>query len=147
MPIVMKSEENGIVDAKKKVVILPRREPKPDRRKMAMAGLTMLSLASVPAGAAVITLSDQNSTVKIDTSVGLTSWSVDGVNQLNTQQFYYRLGDSGGQSLLSSIDASPVVVPPVTDQRRQHHLHGVIIYGTSHLRAVWKWALARRART
>lgn len=53
--------------------------------------------------AALYTLSDRNSSVKFDTSNPINSydWRVDGVPHLNTQGFWYRVGNTAEQSLSS----------------------------------------------
>mgnify|MGYP002279792125 CR=1 FL=1 len=60
-------------------------------------------IAAVPlAHATVYTLQDLNSTLTTDSSTGITSWTVDGVNQLYQQWFWGRIGPSGGESSLGS---------------------------------------------
>jgi hypothetical protein len=70
--------------------------------------------ASQIAKAQDFVLTDNNSTIGLNLAnggfgpAGLTSWLVDGVNQLNRQSFFYRIG--GGQEYtLDNITASPVV--------------------------------------
>jgi hypothetical protein len=63
-----------------------------------------------PAGAQAVTmtLTDLNSTVSIDPSSqsGMSNWTVNGINQLNQQWFWFRTGITGQES---SIDALPLV--------------------------------------
>ena len=116
---IVKTSYNGSVDLARRTIRLPdperpvvpaaepRRRAEPGRLdafRLVVAGLPMavLSMASVPALAANLTLTDGNSAVTLDPSTGLTGWTVGGTQQLNVQQFYYRLGSSGGQSLLST---------------------------------------------
>lgn len=70
--------------------------------------LAMAVLIS-PASAAVYTLSSGNSTVTIDPAspYGMTSWVVDGVNQLAEQWWYYRIGETG-VALINTL-GNPVV--------------------------------------
>jgi hypothetical protein len=76
------------------------------RAKMAAAvGLfaVLICMASgVPALASTISLTDGNSVVVLDpsSSSGVSSWTVDGVNQLYQQWFWYRVGNG----LQASID-------------------------------------------
>jgi hypothetical protein len=82
--------------------------------------LLVAGLLAVPgARAGLVTLTDSNSTVLIDPASqdGVKSWTVDGVNQLYQQWFWYRVGDSGGQSSIDAI-SNPVVIstPGFTDR-------------------------------
>jgi hypothetical protein len=68
--------------------------------------LMMVSLAN----ASIYTLQDQNSIVKIDTTAGMYSWTVDGVNQFyknsqttGTQRFWYRVGNQNPESPLETL--------------------------------------------
>ncbi len=61
--------------------------------------------------AADFDLNHKNSAVGINitnANAGVASWSVDGVNSLNRQGFYYRVG-SGPELLVQSISSSPTV--------------------------------------
>lgn len=42
-------------------------------------------------------------------NAGVTSWSVDGVNSLNFQGFYYRVGGVGPEASVQSISSTPTV--------------------------------------
>ncbi len=70
------------------------------------------------ANAAVYTLTDGNTSVGVDlnSSAGMNSWNVDGLNQMRQQWFWYRIGSSGSELDLSSISASPTVTPFGTRQ-------------------------------
>jgi hypothetical protein len=76
---------------------------------LAPALLTVASLAT-PAAQADVMLTDLNSTVTIDptSQAGINGWIVDGVNQLYQQWFWYRIGDSSGQSSIDTLSA-PVI--------------------------------------
>ena len=67
-----------------------------------------------PADAATFTLSDLNSSAQIDdaSQSGMFNWTVNGVNQLSQQWFWFRLGSSGGQS---SIDTLPLLAATASD--------------------------------
>ena len=71
----------------------------------------LLSAGVVPALGSTIALTDQNSVVSIspDTQSGVYNWSVDGVNQLFQQWFWYRTG--GTANAEQSIDtlSAPVI--------------------------------------
>lgn len=62
-------------------------------------------VAAGGAAADVITLTDQNSSVTFDTGSAAfqTAWGVDGRNYLATQGFWYRIGESGGESPLAAL--------------------------------------------
>ena len=62
------------------------------------------SAALLQTKAQVIT--DQNSTASIqpNTQAGMFSWTVDGVNQLSKQWFWYAMGPRGASSPPASID-------------------------------------------
>lgn len=61
----------------------------------------MLLLAGSPASAAIVNLADGNSTVQIDDSsqAGMFNWTVDGVDQMFQQWFWYRIGNGAEQSI------------------------------------------------
>jgi hypothetical protein len=75
--------------------------------------LTILTLSIVgTAYATTITLSDGNSSAKIDTAsqAGMYEWKVDGVNQLYQQWFWYRIGTTGQENSINSINfLAPVI--------------------------------------
>jgi hypothetical protein len=62
-------------------------------------------LSVSPAFAAFHTLESGNSTVEIEdaTSDGLFNWNVDSVDQMFQEWFWYRIGDSGGESSIHSL--------------------------------------------
>lgn len=86
-------------------------------RVLAATVVVTAMLAATQANAAVITLSDQNSEVKIDpnSQSGMFSWTVDGVSQLFQQWFWYRIGSTGGESSIDTLDATPTEVSIDTD--------------------------------
>jgi hypothetical protein len=75
----------------------------------AAAVATVFGLGSARnAQAAPFTLTDRNSSIAIDPTSpnGISNWTVDGVNQLAQEWFWYRVGPSGTQSRVNSL------VPP-----------------------------------
>lgn len=81
--------------------------------KLLGVGLGALVLAGAPVAQAVsYTLSDGGSSASVDLSsaAGMNNWTVAGVNQLNQQWFWYRIG-SGPQA---SIDSLPLISSTVT---------------------------------
>lgn len=58
--------------------------------------------------ATVVTLTDQNSSVGIDTTTGMFNWTVDGRFALYSQQFFYRIGTGGTATNVGTIP-TPVV--------------------------------------
>jgi MYXO-CTERM domain-containing protein len=67
-------------------------------------GLSPGLLPGTAAGS-LITLQDNNSTVTFDpaSSAGVESWTVDGVNQLYQQWFWYRMGGSGQAASIDTL--------------------------------------------
>lgn len=63
------------------------------------------------AEATIYTLSDLNSTVSISsaTQAGMFNWTVDGTNHMYQQWFWYRLGNTGGQSSFDTLAVVGVV--------------------------------------
>jgi hypothetical protein len=57
------------------------------------------------------TLNHNNSSATLDLlgGAGMTNWMVDGQNQLAQQWFWYRVGSSGPEFPINSINSSPVV--------------------------------------
>lgn len=57
------------------------------------------------ANATTAILSNLNSTASIDTGSlsGMYNWNIDGANPLVTQQFWYRVGTSGGESSINTL--------------------------------------------
>ena len=68
------------------------------------AGLLWLASAA-PAFASTISLSDGNSEVAIDpySQAGVSNWTVDNVDQLYQQWFWYRIGSSGPESSIDTL--------------------------------------------
>ena len=64
---------------------------------LALGGL-ILAVAGT-AGAVSYTLSDLNSTATLDTSTGMTSWTVDNQSQLFVQAFYFGIGNGAVANL------------------------------------------------
>jgi hypothetical protein len=69
--------------------------------------------AFVSTALADYTLTDHNSTAVINPSAqtGMYNWTVDGVDQLNQQWFWYRVGTTGGQSSIDTISAPTITTP------------------------------------
>ncbi|MEM8779870.1 MAG: hypothetical protein AAGF26_13550 [Cyanobacteria bacterium P01_G01_bin.49] len=67
--------------------------------------LGLLGINAVPARAALITLSDENSQVLIDTTSpdNLIGWVVEGVSQIDTQGFWYRVGPTAEESVQGTL--------------------------------------------
>jgi len=74
--------------------------------------LLVLSLAVAPPANATFTLTDLNSTVDIDpaTQAGAFNWTVDGVDQLYQQWFWYRVGSVGPEKSIDTLPAPVVAV-------------------------------------
>lgn len=79
----------------------------------AAIGAVLSGLSSRPSEATLFTLTDDNSIARFDTAsqANAFSWEVDGVNQLNQQAFWYRIGNAAEQSL----DTLPIAVELATD--------------------------------
>lgn len=77
--------------------------------------------------AANITLTDGSSLAKIDTSspAGMYQWSINGLNQLNNQWFYFRNGASGPQSSIESGALSTTI-----SQSGVNHLNVIYNHGS-----------------
>jgi hypothetical protein len=76
------------------------------RRQMFLAALpAVLFTSALTAEAQTEKLNDGNSTVVINPSSGqlMTQWLVDGSSQLVLQGMYYRIGNVGGESALSTL--------------------------------------------
>ncbi len=67
--------------------------------------------ATAQSRAQIYSLTSQNSSLQVDVSGGLTPWTIDGVNQLNQQWFYYSIG-SGPVYSIDTI--APWTVPTIT---------------------------------
>ncbi len=70
-----------------------------------LAVVVLGTCAAGRAAASLITLSDRNSTLKVDTgsSAGVYEWQVDGVNQVAQQWFWYRVGSAGGEYAINTL--------------------------------------------
>lgn len=66
------------------------------------------------AGAAVFTIADDNSVAVVDSAggIGMRDWRIDGVDHLQQQWFWYRVGQTGPES---PIDALPLERAGVSD--------------------------------
>jgi hypothetical protein len=75
---------------------------------LVVAALLMLAMSACPSWGSEIpvTLTDQNSTIQVysQSDVGVGSWTVDGVSQLNRQAFWFRVGDATPSNPEQSID-------------------------------------------
>lgn len=98
-----------------------------------VAAASVLAALASSAGASIFTLGDGNATITIDTGsqAGVKSWVVDGVENLETQWFWYRVGATGPEA---SIDTLPLNYEQATDTNgfvdtRVNHLF--IRYGTA----------------
>jgi hypothetical protein len=78
-------------------------------------GLSALAFESsmLPVGAQIVTLADNNSIAQIDTgsSAGMFNWTVNGVNQLAQQWFWYRVGSAGPETPINTISAPSITTP------------------------------------
>lgn len=80
-----------------------------------LVALALAALIATPiAGANQFTLTDLNSVFRIDLTSGADYWSVDGVNQLYFQGFWFRIGDQTGETMLANYFSGGWVSP---DQR------------------------------
>lgn len=70
-----------------------------------LSAAMVASVSTVPAS--IVFLNDGNSTasVNVDDPAGMFQWTVDGVNHLNQQWFWYRVG-SGPQAPINTISAA-----------------------------------------
>jgi hypothetical protein len=75
--------------------------------------ISLLLVGSILQGTAqIITLSDNNSIMQMNTGsgAGVFNWYVDGVNQLKQIGLYYRIGSSGPESSVSMISAPSITL-------------------------------------
>ncbi|MFO1476848.1 MAG: PEP-CTERM sorting domain-containing protein [Verrucomicrobiota bacterium] len=75
-------------------------------------GILWVSTLMIGIAANAQTLNDQNSTFTYNTASGAVGWTVDGVNQLADQSFYYRIGSSGPEYNITTISGSPTISNP-----------------------------------
>lgn len=75
------------------------------------AFVCIASLVGLGAQANPITLVDGSSQVTIDpaSELGMTSWTINGVNQLERQWFWFRIGAQGGEQSIDKLSANPFV--------------------------------------
>ena len=71
---------------------------------LGLAGL-FLAAAMPATGAVVYDLTDKNSTISVDLDggAGMSSWTVEGTNQLAKQWFWYRVGTTGGETPIDNL--------------------------------------------
>jgi hypothetical protein len=83
------------------------------RQTQTLASVALLALAQ-SASAAFVTLTDGNSTADFDTAnqTNNYNWTVDGVDQIFQQAFWFRVGDSGPEQSLHSL---PISIEGPTD--------------------------------
>ncbi len=77
------------------------------RYVLSMGTLAVAAMVGTPAAqAGLITLEDMNSTVTIDTdsSDGMSSWVVDGVDNLYQQWFWYRTGNMTSENSIDQLN-------------------------------------------
>lgn len=71
-----------------------------------------VSLVAASSQAADFTMSHRNASAQINitnANAGVVNWSVDGINSLTKQGFFYRIGGAGPESLVQTISSSPTV--------------------------------------
>jgi hypothetical protein len=75
------------------------------RVKIILLALALLLTGGYTAKATDITLTDFNSTVVIDptSDAGMYTWTVDGVDQMYQQWFWYRIGDTGPEYSIDTL--------------------------------------------
>src|SRR5437588_8453978 len=80
-----------------------------------LLGVTLV--ACVTRSYAQFTLVDGNSkaTIQVNSSAGMSSWTVDNVNQLSQQWFWYRIGAASPESSVNTI--SPAVATQTSAQQ------------------------------
>lgn len=82
--------------------------------------MAMIAAASGQVRADLITLSDKNSTLSVNTGAdsvsdgvrGVNAWTVNGINHLHQQWFWYRIGTGTGEA---SINTLPLMFAKVSD--------------------------------
>ena len=92
----------------------------------------LLPLAALQAQATSYLLANKNSSLGLDagTSAGINSWVVDGIDQLNQQWFWFRVGSGGPQYDLTAITATPFVsVSGSGNQLTAWYTNGAASYG------------------
>ena len=76
-----------------------------------------LGLSTASSRAANVVLQDGNSSVTLSTAA-VTNWMIGGTNELGQESFWYRVGNSGGQSPISSLS-------PVTSKASDTNMNGL----------------------
>lgn len=82
------------------------------KRSVAWLSVLLLLAQVSHSEAQTVTMADGNSTDTLNLtgpSAGMTSWTVDGQNQLVDQWFYYRVGSTG---TAASVGSLPLCPPP-----------------------------------
>lgn len=75
--------------------------------RVVCAAVVVLVMLSAPAGAGIYAMTDANSTAVVDSSgSGMYDWTVDNVQHLNRQWFWYRVGATGPESNLGALPLS-----------------------------------------
>lgn len=87
----------------------------------------------VQSQATLYTLSQNDSTVLIDpnSQAGLYNWSVGGVNQLNQQWFWYRVGSAGPEASIDTISAV-AATQPVANKLNTTYANATISVNTAY---------------
>ncbi len=85
------------------------------KKIIVMTAVVCLSLgaAGTTSGEPIATLNEENSTVQFDlgpAGVGMNQWTVDGINRLAEQSFWYRVGDTP-QQRVNTLNLSGWAVP------------------------------------
>jgi hypothetical protein len=68
-----------------------------------VALLSATLLPSLSSNAAIYNLNNKNSAMVVDSTLGIGSWTIDGVSHLYYHSWFYRLGNSGPESLVQSL--------------------------------------------
>jgi hypothetical protein len=74
-----------------------------------VTGLMLVMALTTPASAALVTLTDSNSVVNIDTQTqaGVYDWYVGGIDNMHQQWFWFRIGNSGPEQSLDTLVHNP----------------------------------------
>lgn len=73
------------------------------RASCLMACLLLGMAAAAQAGDVTLTQGNSVARIETDAALGMYSWSVDGVDHLNQQQGWFRLGPAGGEKAITSL--------------------------------------------
>lgn len=93
------------------------------RRVFVCATVFALFLAAVQVHATPLALEDLNSRIQIDPAgAGMTQWTVDGVNRLNQHTFYYRVGSSGPERPIGTLNIASLAVNDILGDGTNQHL-------------------------